>query len=83
MLMDSNVSKKFETFFGKYRQQKYRKGEILIRAGGGALYGIGVIGALIYYLQHATSILDGIVGIIYAIFWPGVILYKVLELLKM
>ncbi len=51
-------------------------------AGGGAIYGIGVIGALIYYLQHATSIFDGIIGIIYAIFWPAVVVYKALDLLK-
>ncbi len=52
-------------------------------AGTGAIYGIGVIGALIYYLQHATTFVAGIIGLIKAIFWPGVILYKVLELLKM
>lgn len=52
-------------------------------AGGGAIYGIGIIGALIYYLQHATSFLDGIIGIIYAIFWPAVVVYKVLELFKL
>lgn len=51
-------------------------------AGGGALYGIGVIGALVYFLQTATSFLDGVVGIIYAIFWPAVVVYKVLELFK-
>lgn len=52
-------------------------------AGGGAIYGLGVIGAAIYYLQHAESILAGIIGLIKAVFWPAVILYKVLELLKM
>jgi hypothetical protein len=52
-------------------------------AGSGAIYGIGIFGALIYFLQHAHSFLDGIVGIIYAIFWPAVIVYKALELLKM
>lgn len=53
------------------------------QAGSGAIYGLGVIGALIYYLQHATSFVMGIIGIIKALFWPAVILYKVLELLKM
>lgn len=50
---------------------------------GGAIYGLGIIGALIYYLQHALTFGDGIFGIIKAIFWPAVILYKVLELLKL
>ncbi|HET6511839.1 MAG TPA: hypothetical protein VFH43_06580 [Candidatus Kapabacteria bacterium] len=48
-----------------------------------SLYGIGVLGALVYFIQHASSFLEGVVGVIYAIFWPGVIVYKVLELLKM
>lgn len=52
-------------------------------AGSGAIYGLGVLGALIYFLQHATSFIDGLVGIIQAIFWPGVVLYKALELLKL
>lgn len=52
-------------------------------AGTGAIYGLGVIGAIVYFIQHSTSFLDGVVGIIFAFFWPGVVLYKVLELLKM
>lgn len=53
------------------------------QAGSGAIYGIGILGALVYYLQHATTFMDGILGVFKAIFWPGVILYKVLDLLKM
>jgi hypothetical protein len=52
-------------------------------AGNGAIYGIGVLGALVYYIQHATSFVDGVIGIFKAFFWPGVVLYKVLELLQM
>lgn len=52
-------------------------------ASGGAIYGIGILGALVYYLQHAGTIWIGVIGVIKAIFWPAVILYKVLELLKM
>lgn len=52
-------------------------------AGGGAVYGLGLIGAAIYFLQHASTLSDGILGLIKAIFWPGVLIYRVLELLKM
>ncbi len=52
-------------------------------AGIGAIYGIGIFGALIYFIQHATSFTDGLVGVILAIFWPAVIVYKVLELFNM
>lgn len=53
------------------------------QAGSGAIYGLGIIGAAIYYLQHAASFMDGIIGLVKAVFWPAVILYKVLDLLKM
>lgn len=52
-------------------------------AGSGAIYGLGIIGALIYFIQHANSIVDGFAGIFLAIFWPGVVVYKVLEIFKM
>lgn len=52
-------------------------------AGSGALYGIGIFGALVYFLQHSGSFGEGVVGIIYAIFWPAVLVYKALELLGM
>lgn len=52
-------------------------------AGGGAIYGIGIFGALLYFIQHAATFGEGVVGIIYALFWPAVIVYKVLEILKM
>lgn len=47
------------------------------------IYGIGVIGAAVYFLQHATTLQAGVIGIFKAIFWPGVIVYQVLTLLKM
>jgi len=49
---------------------------------GGAVYGLGFIGALIYFLQHATSFGEGVIGILKALVWPAVLIYKVLELLK-
>lgn len=51
-------------------------------AGSGAIYGLGVIGALIYFLQHSTTILTAIIGIIKSFFWPAIIVFKALELLK-
>jgi hypothetical protein len=54
--------------------------------GGGspdAVYGMGLIGAAVYYLQHATSFQDGLIGILKAIVWPGILVYKVFQLLGM
>jgi hypothetical protein len=52
-------------------------------ASSGAVYGTGVIGALVYFLMHAHSFQTVVVGIIEAFFWPAVLVYKALELLKM
>jgi hypothetical protein len=52
-------------------------------AGQGTIYGIGMLGALVYFIQNASSVLDGFLGICLAILWPGVVVYKVLELLQM
>lgn len=52
-------------------------------AGGGAIYGIGIFGALIYFLQHASSTTMVFMGIVKAIFWPALIVYKVLEIMNL
>ena len=44
-----------------------------------AIYGFGVIGALIYFFQHAQTIWTGILGVAEAIFWPAVLVYKLFE----
>jgi hypothetical protein len=49
----------------------------------GAIYGLGFIGALVYYIQHATSFWSGLLGILYSLFWPAMLVYKLLEYLKM
>ncbi|MBI5700020.1 MAG: hypothetical protein WC645_01405 [Candidatus Margulisiibacteriota bacterium] len=48
-----------------------------------AVYGLGLIGALVYYIQHATSFWNGILGIIYSFFWPAFLVFKLLEFFKM
>jgi len=50
---------------------------------GSVLYGMGFIGAVVYFISHAISFWAGILGIIKAIFWPAFVIYKVLELLKL
>ncbi len=47
------------------------------------MYGLGFLGAAIYFIQHAHSFSDGVIGILKAIVWPGLLVYKVLGLLKM
>jgi hypothetical protein len=51
-------------------------------AGGGAAYGLGFIGALIYFIQSANSFWDGVYGVFQAIFWPAYLVYQLLDWLK-
>ena len=52
-------------------------------AGSGAVYGLGLIGAAIYFLQRATTFGDGVIGIVKAILWPAFIVYESLKFLGM
>ncbi|HEY3374057.1 MAG TPA: hypothetical protein VGK02_03225 [Candidatus Aquicultor sp.] len=46
-------------------------------------YGLAFIGALVYYIQHATSFWIGVLGFLKALVWPAILVYKLLEFLKM
>ena len=45
----------------------------------GAVYGLGFIGALIYFIQNADGFWAGVLGILQAIIWPVLVVYKLLE----
>ena len=49
----------------------------------GGVYGMAFIGAAIYFIQHSATFWEGVFGFIKAIFWPAVLMYKLLEFLKM
>lgn len=51
--------------------------------GGGAIYGLGVIGALFYFLSHATTFSLVLIGIGKSIFWPAILMFKLLTYLQM
>ena len=47
--------------------------------GGNAVYGLGMIGAAIFYVGQATTFWMGVLGFLKAIVWP---VFLVLEALK-
>jgi hypothetical protein len=51
-------------------------------AGAGAVYGLGFIGALVYFIASATSFWDGAYGVFQAIVWPAYLIYEALDKLK-
>ena len=48
-------------------------------AGGGAVYGLGMIGALVYFFGSAVSGTDYVLAFPKAMFWPAVLVYKLLK----
>lgn len=53
------------------------------RQSSGAIYGLGFIGALIYFISTATTFLMGLVGIFKALVWPALLVYYLFKSLGM
>ncbi len=47
--------------------------------GGGAVYGLGMIGAAVYFFQSAESGWDYVLAFPKAIVWPALLVYKLLK----
>jgi len=47
----------------------------------GAFYGLGLIGAAIYYISVATSFWIGVLGFLKAIVWPVFFVYEIFKYL--
>ena len=52
------------------------KDNVQNNATGGAVYGLGFIGAAIYFISHATGFWVGVLGFLKAIVWPVFLVYK-------
>jgi hypothetical protein len=50
-------------------------------ASGGAVYGLGFIGAAIYFISQATTFWIGVLGFLKAIVWPAFLVYEALKAL--
>ncbi|MBN1952181.1 MAG: hypothetical protein JW801_13355 [Bacteroidales bacterium] len=52
-------------------------------AQSGAIYGLGLIGSLIYYISTASSFLVGVLGVLKSLVWPVFIVYELMKHLDM
>jgi hypothetical protein len=65
---------------GHSMNEKGRRASANRSAGGGnAVYGLGLIGALVYYIQHADGFWSVILGILKALVWPAFVVYDLLK----
>jgi hypothetical protein len=49
--------------------------------GGNAVYGLGLIGALVWYIRQADDFWSGVLGVLKAIVWPAFLVYDLLRFL--
>lgn len=50
-------------------------------AGGG--YGLAFVGVAVYFVQQADGFWTGVLGILKAMVWPAILIYKVFSLLNL
>ena len=64
--------------------QKPPRTRTIPRSGASeAVYGMGFIGALVYFIGHAATFWLGVLGFFKAIFWPGFVVNEILKYLNM
>ncbi len=52
------------------------KKEVQGNASGGAFYGLGFIGAAVYFISHASGFWMGVLGFLKAMVWPAFFVYE-------
>jgi len=57
------------------------KQEMQKNAPAGAVYGLGFIGAAIYFIATATGFWIGVLGFLKAIVWPVFLIYEAFKFL--
>jgi hypothetical protein len=63
-------------------EEKYEKVNVRVQGGSsGAVYGLGVIGACIYYITHATTPEEKALGFLKGLVWPVFLVKEALEFL--
>lgn len=55
------------------------KKEFQQHAPNNAVYGLGLIGAMIYFISNATGFWMGLIGFLKALVWPAFLVYEALK----
>jgi len=61
---------------------KEKRPHVNNNATSGAVYGLGLIGAAIYFIGHAATFWAGVLGFLKAIIWPVFMVIKAFEFLQ-
>lgn len=59
------------------------KKDVQCGASSGAVYGLGLIGAAVFFISKATTFWLGVLGFLKAIVWPAFLVYEAFKELTM
>lgn len=65
--------------FGTNIKINFMEKNVQAQGPSGAIYGLGLIGAAIYYIGAATSFWLGVLGFLKALVWPVFMVYELLK----
>lgn len=60
--------------FGRGRSKR-----LTTSGAGGAVYGLGLIGALVFFWQRADDFGEYVVAVLKALVWPALLVYEAFE----
>ncbi len=64
-------------------EQAHQKPKVIVQGGGSdAVYGIGLIGAWVYYFRRATTNQERVLAFFKGLFWPAFLVYELFVFLK-
>jgi hypothetical protein len=50
-----------------------------VTGASGGLYGLGMIGAAVYFIGHAATFWVGLLGLLKALVWPAFVVYELMK----
>lgn len=60
-------------------KEKVKYAACKMGSGSCAGYGLGVIGAMVYYISTASGFWMGVLGVLKALVWPAFLVYALLK----
>jgi hypothetical protein len=68
---------------GNLSEQEDKKMKVKVQGGSSdTVYGMGLIGAWVYYIGRATTFEERMIGFFKGLFWPAFLVHELLEFLN-
>ncbi len=68
---------------GRCGNVNYHRSAAGTASASGGLYGLGFVGALVYFVSTATTFGMGVLGVLKALVWPAFLVYELMKMLHM